>query len=94
MVSSQPGLVLTGQDLHDATSSSSPVEDFADALRRVESLQSKPLQGKRIGIIADMMTSGVASGVASAVKKAVKHLESLGAELVEVSLGITLNSCN
>ena len=32
------------------------------------------------------MTSGVATGVASAVGEAVKHLESLGAELVEVSL--------
>ena len=81
----QAALISTGQDVHDATSSSSCVEDFAAALRPADSLESKPLQGKRFGIIAGMMSSGLAPGVASAVQYSITHLESLGAEVEEVS---------
>lgn len=49
-----------------------------------DALQSKPLQGKRIGIITDNMSKGVAPGVATAVQASIAHLESLGAQLDEV----------
>lgn len=74
-----------GQDPHDATSSSAPVPDYAAALPSVDSLNSKPLQGKRVGVISEMMQGGVSPGVLSAVQKSVRHLESLGAEVSEVS---------
>ena len=76
---------VPGQDPHDATSSAAPVTDFAAALPSVDSLNSKPLKGKRIGVIAEMMQGGVAPGVMSAVQNSIKHLESLGADVSEVS---------
>lgn len=78
--------VMAGQDPHDATSSAAPVTDFAAALPSVDSLNSKPLKGKRIGVIAEMMQGGVAPGVMSAVQNSIKHLESLGADVSEISL--------
>ena len=77
--------VVPGQDSHDATSSAAPVTDFAAALPSVDSLNSKPLRGKRIGVIAEMMQGGIAPGVISAVQSSIKHLESLGADVSEVS---------
>jgi len=77
--------VVPGQDPHDATSSAAPVTDFAAALPSVDSLNSKPLRGKRIGVIAEMMQGSIAPGVISAVQNSIKHLESLGAEVSEVS---------
>ncbi len=74
-----------GQDPHDATSSAAPVTDYAAALPSADSLDSKPLQGKRVGVIAEMMQGGVAPGVASAVQNSIRHLESLGADISEVS---------
>jgi len=77
--------VVSGQDPHDATSSAAPVTDFAAALPSVDSFNSKPLRGKRIGVIAEMMQGGIAPGVISAVQNSIKHLESLGADVSEVS---------
>ncbi len=76
--------VVPGHDPHDATSSAAPVTDFAAALPSVDSLNSKPLRGKRIGVIAEMMQGGIAPGVISAVQNSIKHLESLGADVSEV----------
>lgn len=76
---------VPGQDPQDATSSSSHVQDYTAALRQTKDLDNKPLQGKRIGVIAGMMSSGVAAGVATAVQSSIVHLESLGAEMCEVN---------
>lgn len=76
---------VPGQDPHDATSSAAPVTDFAAALPSVDSLNSQPLKGKRIGVLAEMMQGGIAPGVISAVQNSIKHLESLGADVSEVS---------
>ena len=73
-----------GQDPHDATSSAKAVPDYAAALQPLHSLSSRPLEGKRIGVIAEMMQGGIAPGVAAAVTNSIKHLESLGAEISEV----------
>lgn len=74
-----------GQDPHDATSSANAVPDYAAALQPLHSLSSRPLEGKRIGVIAEMMQGGIAPGVATTVTNSIKHLESLGAEVSEVS---------
>lgn len=73
-----------GQDPHDATSSAKAVPDYAAALQPLHSLSSRPLEGKQIGVIAEMMQGGIAPGVAAAVTNSIKHLESLGAEISEV----------
>ena len=75
----------SGQDSRDATSSAAPVVDYAASLPGVDQLNSKPLQGKRIGAITELLQGGVAPGVASAIQKSIAHLQSLGAEVSEVS---------
>ncbi|KAK9789921.1 hypothetical protein WJX73_004326 [Symbiochloris irregularis] len=76
--------VISGHDKADATSSTQDIPDFTQGLEPRESLQSRPLQGVRIGVVQQMMGEGVAEGVTAAVDRACRHLESLGAELLEV----------
>ena len=45
---------------------------------------SKPLQGKRLGLVTETLGEGVAPEVNEAVRKAAAHLESLGAVVEEV----------
>lgn len=78
--------IMAGQDPCDATSSAAPVTDYAAALPAAGALSSRPLQGKKIGVITEMMQGGVAPGVASAVQNSIRHLGSLGADISEVSL--------
>jgi len=73
-----------GRDQLDATSSLLPVPDFAQGLQEVDSLASRPLQGKRIGVIQETIGEGVSSGVNAVFNRSAKHLESLGAEISEV----------
>lgn len=78
-----------GRDQLDATSSLLPVPDFAQGLQEVDSLASRPLQGKKIGVIQETIGEGVSSGVNAVFNRAAKHLESLGAEISEVRLSHT-----
>ena len=73
-----------GRDVHDATSSHLPVPDFTQGLQSVDSFTSRPLLGKRIGVISETIGQGVSSGVNEAFSRAARHLESLGAEVHEV----------
>lgn len=68
----------------DATSSPRPVQDYAEGLPQASSLNSRPLAGKRIGIIKETVGAGVAAGVSDAFARAARHLESLGADVDEV----------
>ncbi|CAL8464275.1 g3810 [Coccomyxa elongata] len=77
---------ISGRDDLDATSSPRQVPDFAEGLPEASSLNSRPLAGKRIGIIRETVGAGVAAGVSDAFTRAAKHLESLGADVDEVSL--------
>lgn len=70
----------------DATSSPRPVQDYAEGLPQASSLNSRPLAGKRIGIIKETIGAGVAAGVSEAFARAARHLESLGADVDEVRL--------
>src|SRR5438477_7407674 len=70
---------IAGHDSRDSTSLDAPVPDYAKNLGR-------DLKDIRIGLPKEYMIEGVDPAVKSAVMTAVKQLESLGAEIVEVSL--------
>lgn len=78
--------VVAGHDKMDATSSSQVVPEYASELVSLDLLESKPLNGVRIGIIQETLGEGVASGVVSSIKGAASHLEQLGSVVEEVSL--------
>ncbi len=83
---------IAGQDPHDATSSAKAVPDYAAALQPLHLLSSRPLEGRRIGVIAQLVEKGVAPGVAAAITNSIQHLESLGAQISEVSKSACLHA--
>jgi aspartyl-tRNA(Asn)/glutamyl-tRNA(Gln) amidotransferase subunit A len=73
---------IAGHDPCDSTSLQAPVPDYTAALRA-----EPDLKGVRLALPREYFdVQGVEPGVDEAVKGAIKHLESLGAELDEVSL--------
>jgi aspartyl-tRNA(Asn)/glutamyl-tRNA(Gln) amidotransferase subunit A len=70
---------IAGHDPRDSTSLDAPVSDYAENL-------GQDLKGIRIGLPKEYMIEGVDPAVKAAVTAAVKQLESLGAEILEVSL--------
>lgn len=78
--------IAAGKDDLDATSSPRPAQDYAEGLPQASSLSSRPLAGKRIGIIRETTGAGVAAGVSDAFVRAARHLESMGADVDEVWL--------
>lgn len=73
---------IAGHDPCDSTSLQAPVPDYARALQPEPSLK-----GVRLALPREYFdVQGMEPGVEAAVKAAIKHLESLGAEIGEVSL--------
>ncbi|HKP93830.1 MAG TPA: Asp-tRNA(Asn)/Glu-tRNA(Gln) amidotransferase subunit GatA [Chthoniobacterales bacterium] len=70
---------MAGADPQDATCRSEPVPDYLEALRR-------DFGRPRLGVPKEYLSDGIEPQVRSAVETALKHFESLGAEIVEVSL--------
>jgi len=70
---------IAGHDSHDSTSLNAPVPDYTKNLGR-------DLKGIRVGLPKEYMIEGVEPVVKAAVMAAVKQLESLGAEIVQISL--------
>jgi aspartyl-tRNA(Asn)/glutamyl-tRNA(Gln) amidotransferase subunit A len=70
---------IAGHDRHDSTSLPDPVPDYTKNLGR-------HLKGVRLGIPKEYRVEGIDPQVSSAVNAAIKQLESLGAEIVDVSL--------
>ena len=68
-----------GHDPHDSTSLPAPVPDYEAAL-------TGDISGLRVGIPREYFIDGMDGAVESAVRDAIAKLESLGAELVEISL--------
>ncbi|KAG8043699.1 hypothetical protein GUJ93_ZPchr0458g22290 [Zizania palustris] len=62
------------------------VPDYKSELIPLDLLESKPLNGMRIGIIQETLGEGVDTGVISSIKAAASHLEQLGSVVEEVSL--------
>ena len=70
---------ISGHDPYDSTSFDIEVPDFASAL-------TGDIKGLKIGIASEYLGEGVGEASRNAVKDAIKVLESLGAEVEEVSL--------
>jgi aspartyl-tRNA(Asn)/glutamyl-tRNA(Gln) amidotransferase subunit A len=70
---------IAGHDPNDSTCLNEPVPDYVAALGR-------DLKGVRLGLPKEYMIAGIDPQVKKAVDVAVKHLQSLGAEIVDVSL--------
>jgi aspartyl-tRNA(Asn)/glutamyl-tRNA(Gln) amidotransferase subunit A len=70
---------ITGKDPLDSTSLEAPAEDFTRLL-------GHDLRGLRLGMPKEYFIDGIDPQVDQAVRNAIRHFESLGAEIVEVSL--------
>ncbi len=70
---------LCGKDVRDSTSLTIPAPDFTASL-------GKDIKGLRIGLPKEYFIDGIHPGIRKAVDAAVKVYESLGAEIVEISL--------
>jgi aspartyl-tRNA(Asn)/glutamyl-tRNA(Gln) amidotransferase subunit A len=70
---------ISGKDARDSTSVTEPVPDFSSGLGR-------EMKGIRLGMPKEYFIDGIDPQVDAAVRGAIKHYESLGAEIVEVSL--------
>ena len=71
--------VLSGHDVKDSTSVAQSVPDYTHAL-------GKGVKGLRVGIPKEYFVAGMDREVEAAVRGAIQKLQSLGAEVVELSL--------
>ncbi|CAO2814597.1 unnamed protein product [Amaranthus hypochondriacus] len=62
------------------------VPEFTSQLTSLDMLESRPLQGLRVGIIRETLENGVDENVVSSIRAAASHLEYLGCSVTEVSL--------
>ena len=81
---------MSSHDPRDSTSLADSGEDYSRYLQqdwRTENANpAKPLEGLRIGMPAEFFAEGLSVEVAKSVQAAAKLLESLGAQIIEVSL--------
>jgi aspartyl-tRNA(Asn)/glutamyl-tRNA(Gln) amidotransferase subunit A len=70
---------MAGHDKHDSTSLPDPVPDYTKDLGR-------DLKGIKLGLPKEYTIEGIDPQVKSAIDAAIKQLQSLGAEIVDVSL--------
>ena len=71
--------VISGRDPMDSTSLNEPVPDYTAQL-------GQDLRGVRLGMPREYFVGGTDPQVDKAVRDAIRHYESLGAEIVEISL--------
>jgi aspartyl-tRNA(Asn)/glutamyl-tRNA(Gln) amidotransferase subunit A len=71
--------VIAGHDPMDATSINAPVPDVIAAAKRAD------INGMKVGIVKELGGEGYQAGVRSRFEESVALIESLGAEVVEVS---------
>ncbi|AFY71103.1 aspartyl/glutamyl-tRNA(Asn/Gln) amidotransferase subunit A [Thalassoporum mexicanum PCC 7367] len=74
--------VLAGHDPQDSTSLDVPIPNYPNLLT-ADLTQS--LKGKKVGVITETFGEGLSEEVAAAVKKTIAHMESMGAEIKEIS---------
>ena len=73
---------IAGHDPQDSTSLNEPVPDYTASL-------GQDLRGIRLGLPKEYMIEGIDPQVKASIEAAVKHLNSLGADIVEISLPAT-----
>jgi aspartyl-tRNA(Asn)/glutamyl-tRNA(Gln) amidotransferase subunit A len=71
--------VIAGHDPMDATSINAPVPDVVAAAKRAD------IKGMKVGIVKELGGEGYQAGVRTRFEESVALIESLGAEVVEVS---------
>jgi len=71
--------VISGYDPNDSTSINQPVPDYMQTIKN-------DIKGLKIGVVAELLGEGVDPDVKAAIESAIKVYESLGAEIVEVSI--------
>ncbi|MBF0518449.1 MAG: Asp-tRNA(Asn)/Glu-tRNA(Gln) amidotransferase subunit GatA [Nitrospirae bacterium] len=71
--------LISGHDPLDSTSATVNVPDFTSCI-------GKDIKGLRVGIPSEYFIDGMDSQVEQSVKAAISHIESLGAQIVEISL--------
>lgn len=71
--------IISGKDDYDSTSVDVEVPDFTKNL-------NGDIKGMKIGIPKEYFVEGMDKDVENAVNKAIKDIESLGAEIIEISL--------
>jgi aspartyl-tRNA(Asn)/glutamyl-tRNA(Gln) amidotransferase subunit A len=76
--------VMAGHDPLDSTSIDAPVPPVVAAARLTEGEQAD-LQGLRVGVVSQLRGEGFQPGVQARFDEAVQLLQSLGADIVEVS---------
>lgn len=69
------------------------VPNYADDLVSRNCMESKPLEGLRVGVIQETLGEGVDSGVVQAIQSAALHLDQLGARVSEVSCSLHCFNC-
>jgi aspartyl-tRNA(Asn)/glutamyl-tRNA(Gln) amidotransferase subunit A len=72
---------IAGHDPKDSTSRLEPVQNYSETLKKTEDLR-----GLRIGIPKEYFVQGLDAEVDASLRAAIKQIESLGAEVAEVSL--------
>lgn len=72
---------IAGPDPKDSTSRAEPVQPYYETLKKAEDLR-----GLRIGIPREYFVEGLDAEVDASLRAAIRQLESLGAQVVEVSL--------
>lgn len=81
--------LIAGQDPYDSTTVDTPPPNYLDALNMVTAplhAATPPLHGVRVGVPREYFVEGMAREVETTLRAAIAHLESLGAEIREVSL--------
>ncbi len=76
---------IAGYDPNDSTSVNQPVEDVLSVL-------GEDIRGVRVGVPTEYFGEGIDERVAAQVREALHVLETLGAEVVEISLPLTPHS--
>lgn len=71
--------VIAGRDPHDATSSNVPVPDYTAAL-------TGEVRGLRLGVPKEAFGAGLSPEVKESIEGAIRNFQSMGAEVVEVTL--------
>lgn len=78
--------IIAGHDTSDSTTLDTAVPNYLDPLDSVGTIDKAPLHGMRVGVPREYFVQGMAREVEMTIRAAIAHLESLGAEIHEVSL--------